>query len=571
MMHSEGAPENPSRRRERPGAAAIAVLTLLYAIFVFWGLGAVEFFGDEGLAALGAKRVLQFGYPQGWDGQNLFSLEAGHDLTDGLVQRRMPWLTFYIGAIGQWIFGETNFGARFGFALCGVFNLPLIYLAGRRMRLSRAACVVAPFLLASLAGYFLYIRQAYHYAADITLSLLALICYLRIEKRRNPVLLALCVVGLFHLNYLSALWLAVSLTACALWDGRWRVLIRRRSVWLAASIALAGTYGWIRWARVVEFQDTLGGWSTLLPHWSRLGFVLSELDMSWPLLATVPVLVWCGRRACNDESLRPLFRFAVCASAVLLYLGAHQFAWLRFYLFIFAIFAWVWAAFLAELWVSKRNWAIAIACLMFGTTIPYHLSHSILGAIWPAFGKYAMRRMHTEKDDSRAAQILAASVNPLLFEAPAELAAPPVTHLGEVIHHLNRRAKPGEQIVSLCDSEILQFRTRLITAYLVDPRQSSYHKVSHLPPYITSYHEADWVLLHNLWKRNYGMMELGDVDQNEEILAYFRQSGAVLERVPLRVREHFPNQLPTLWGHTWATDVGAPTVQLYRVHRPGKS
>jgi len=546
----------------------VGALTIVYAMFAFYGLGDVELSRDEGIAAVGAKRVLHFGYPKAWDGQNLFSFEAGHDLSENLIQRRLPWLGFYLGAVGLWLFGENNFGARFYFTLCGVLNLPLLYLVGRRLGLRRLVCIIAILLLGSPASYFIYIRQCYHYSVDVTLSLIGLACYLKIENRWNPILLALCVVGMFHLNHLTPMWFALSLTLWAAWDHKLVLLFKRLEVWAAVVVCLIGTYSWIHWSKVLEFQDALGGWGTFLPHLSRLAFVLSELDMSFPLLVTVPLLIWCGFHSRIDRSLRPLFRLSICASTVFLYFSSYQYAWLRFFLFMFAILVMVWATLLVKLWSSYRRTALMLACVMLGTTLPYHMSHRIIGKLWPAFAKYSMRRAPFPGDMPPMLRGLASGINPILIEVPLELTTPPLTQLGEVINYLNRHAKSGEKIVSLWDSETLQFRTRLITAYQVDPRQTTYSKVKHLPAYITSYRDADWLLLHNMQKRNYGMMELDDLDQNEELLVYFSHSGATLEPIPLHVRERFPNQLPNLWGRTWSTDVGNPTLQLYHVRHP---
>lgn len=550
-------------------AAVLLVMgvTFVYALIACFGLGDVEFWGDEGIVALGAKRTLHFGYPKAWDGVNLFSFEAGHDLSDSMLQRRLPWLSFYLGALGMALFGENHFGARFIFTLCGIVNLPLTYGIGRRLGLSRKACVVAVGILAGLAAYFLYIRQSYHYAPDVTLCLLTLGAVIRIENRWNPFRAVLGVLALFHLNYLTALWLSIALLLWMGWERKINALIRRPEAWGATLLALVGTWGWIRWASVLEFQDSLGGWGTLLPHWNRLAFVLSELDMSFPLFFTLPVIVWLGWSKRERVVDRSLFRLGVCVGGVFLYFGAYEYAWLRFFLFLFVVLAWIWAVFLVDLWERCRVWAFGLAAVMFATTLPYHLSHACIGAVWPAFARFQMQRVPPDAKASSLMARMSSCLSPMLVDVPVELSSPPVTPLAEVIHYLKRHAHLGEQIVSLCDSEILAFSTPLKTAYLVDPRQESSGKVRHLPGYVSSYEGAHWILLRNQWKRNFGMRELAGTDQNAEILAWFDKSGIELIPVRLKVRERFPNQLPMLWGHTWSTDLGGPTMQLYQVKR----
>ena len=222
---------------------------------------------------------------------------------------------------------------------------------------------------------------------------------------------------------------------------------------------------------------------------------------------------------------------------------------------------------LLRAWTFHRFAGGLVASIFLFSALPYHLSHWTLGSAWPAFKKYQMSRLPQEPDTPKILKLAAQIVNPMLLEVPADLAAPPLTSLGEVTRYLRKHARPGEKIVTLCDQEIIQFQTSLITVYLVDPRLPTYSKVAHLPSYVGSYHDADWILLRNYWKRNYGMMELGEIDQNKEILDYFQKSGARLEPVPLRVREWFPVQTPSLAGHIWSTDFGGPAMQLYRVHR----
>jgi len=550
-------------RLRNPWIRLLFVWTILYALLAFWGLGQMQFWNDEGLMAIGGKRVLQFGYPKAWDGQNLFSFEAGYDLNENLTQIRMPWLGFYISALGMKIFGETIFGARFGFTLLGVLNLPLSFLVIRRFGFPRSTSFFAVVILSTLAAYWLYIRQCYHYSADVTFSLLAILFFLEIKKKWAPLGLALCLIALFNLNYMTPLWLTTLFVIWAIWERQFSILIKRPVMWIAVIFTLAANYAWIRWANVMAFHDTLGGWSLFIPNFSRLGFVLSELDMSFPILMTLPVLFWCGIQSKKDASLSLLFKATLSAVLSFLIFASHEYAWLRYYLVLFVLLSALWAAFFRQLWLRTRIGTLVLGALLFGTTLPYSLSHQILGNFFPAFKKYQLQRVSS---DQHAFEKISKFLNPLLVEVPAELASPAQTSLDEVIQYLRNHSKPGEKIVTLYEGEILQFHTRLLNSYLIDPRQHTYPLVAHLPNYVTSYQECDWLLLRHSWKRSFGMKEF-DHDQNQQILIDLDQSGAIIERIPLKIREHFPNQLPTLFGHQWTTEVGGNTMLLYRIKR----
>jgi hypothetical protein len=542
----------------------LIVWTVLYGAFALWGLGQMQFWNDEGIMALGGKRVLQFGYPKAWDGQNLFSFEAGYDLNQNLTQIRVPWLGFYIAAFGMKLFGASAFGARFGFTLLGILNLPIAFLVSRQLGLSRATSFLTVAILSSLAGYWLYIRQCYHYPADISFSLLAIICFLKIQNKWSPLGLATCLIALFHLNYMTPVWLTLSFFIWTLWERKFISLLTRPMIWMAIVVTFLGTYSWIQWARVLEFNETLGGWSTFFLH-PRLDFVLSELDMSFPILTALPVIVWCGFQSRKDKSVGPIFRGTVSALIAFLICGLHQYAWLRYYLTIFVFLSAVWAVFLSYLWSRTELGAVLFGIVIFCTTFPYWLSHGALAKFLPAFQKYKLQRVSIELATFESP---AAFLSPLFFDVRIELEAPARTPLDEVVHYLKEHSKPGEKIVTLYEAEIIQFHTNLLSAYLIDPRQKTYSLVSNLPTYVSSYQDADWLLLRDSWRRNFGMKEF-DYDQNQQILEDLHRSGAVLERIPLKIRERFPNQLPNLFGHTWQSDIGSNTMQLYRVHRLG--
>lgn len=539
----------------------LVLWTFLYALIAFANLGGMEMWNDEGLMALGGERVLQFGYPKAWDGRTLFSFEAGYDLNSNLVQIRMPWLGFYLAAAGMKIFGTTVFGARFMFTLFGVLNLPLAFLFCRKMELSPKVSLLAVFILSSLCSYWLYIRQCYHYPVDVTFSLLALLSYLHLKKSWAPFAVAASILGIFFLNYMTALWILISLILFSISEKEFTSLARKPSTWIAGSLMSLLMLGWISWARVTEYGNTLGGWRAFKPHFSRLGFVLSELDMTFPLLFLIPFFT-AGFFILKEASSQRLLKLTACTFTPFLLLASHELGWLRYYVTLFVLFGAVAALLLADVWKKSRPLAVMIGAAFFLTTIPYQISHQLLAEIFTPFKKYELQR--TANLESKLQW-----VSPMLIEVPQEIRQPAITPVGEVVAYLNEHAKPDDKIVSLYESEILAFKTKLIPCYLVDPRQYTYPLVKSLPGYITSWKEADWLLLRRSWKRSFGMREF-DYDQNVQIFTGLANSGAKLERIPLKIRERFPNQLPTLFGHTWSTDYGPNAMGFYRVVRTTK-
>jgi hypothetical protein len=153
-----------------------AILALLAAVLLFWGLGDKYLWQDEAATAVLAERLLKFGRPLAYDGVNLVTIDyfATQDTgtigdrtgdpkraVDYYIQRGdfkpdttwiwQPWGQFVAAAIGLRLLGATTLAARLPFALAGLATVLLLYRLVRRYSYSWLMASVSAVLLLSNA------------------------------------------------------------------------------------------------------------------------------------------------------------------------------------------------------------------------------------------------------------------------------------------------------------------------------------------------------------------------------------------------------------------------------------
>src|SRR5215471_4006341 len=100
-------------------------LVVLCAIVFFYGLGRAPFIGpDEPRYAQVAREMYLTG---DWITPRL----------GGIKWFEKPSLTYWLSGVGYALFGENEFGARFGVALVATFGVLALYVFGRRARSAR--------------------------------------------------------------------------------------------------------------------------------------------------------------------------------------------------------------------------------------------------------------------------------------------------------------------------------------------------------------------------------------------------------------------------------------------------
>jgi len=315
-------PASSPARDGRTRLASFGPLLLLLpfaAFLLFSDLGGPSLWEDEADTALFARAIRANGLPTAWDGRNFTDSDDGFRvaprlLGQDLVMVGTPWLPYYVTAASFTLFGESEWAARFPFALAGLASVALLYL----FVLSATGCTRSAFaaalLLVASVQFLLYARECRSYALNMLLTVMLLWGFLRLGLRRRDPWLAIATVLLFHVQILPA---AVALGACAalaLFHPAFRPRLApllARAPWVAAFTLpwMAVTWSAVRtnWEPIASAADVplrlaqLGaeasiavpfvGWAVGLPLvWRQLGSAdrtLLRLCGAWLAVAAV--------------------------------------------------------------------------------------------------------------------------------------------------------------------------------------------------------------------------------------------------------------------------------------------
>jgi 4-amino-4-deoxy-L-arabinose transferase-like glycosyltransferase len=223
------------------GALSIAAGWLFLA-----NLGDQRLWQDEAQTALIAKTVLADGVPRGYDGKNYFSQERGREYGRNYVYRWHPWFPFYLLAGVFGLCGINEWTSRLPFALMGWATVPLCYVFARSLWQSRRAAVLAAVLVATCVPFLVLSRQCRYYSPCALFSLLGLIAYYHLVRRRHwaAAVFVVSATLLFHSLFLYWAVLVVvvlihamifhrdRLAATALWSGVTLLLNLPWLIWL---------------------------------------------------------------------------------------------------------------------------------------------------------------------------------------------------------------------------------------------------------------------------------------------------------------------------------------------------
>jgi len=344
--------EAPSSARGSSGRSRrggpLLLLLLLAAPLLFTDLGGPWLWEDEADSALFARAIQQHGLPRAWDGRNFTDSDDGFRvapelLGQDLVMVGTPWLPYYVTAASFALFGESEWSARFPFAVAGFATVAALYL----FVLSATGCArsafAAAFLLVASAQFLLYARECRSYTLNMLFTVILLWGFMRLGVRRRDPWLAVAAVLLFHIQILPA---AIALGACgvlALFHPACRPrlgALLQRAPWVALFTLpwMAATWSAVRtnWAPLAEFAELpvrlvqLGaeasiaipavGWALGLPLvWRRLGQrdrALMRLCGAWLALAALLVPLAMSAALLEVVGLRYLCGLLPVAAAV---------------------------------------------------------------------------------------------------------------------------------------------------------------------------------------------------------------------------------------------------------------
>jgi hypothetical protein len=187
---------------------SLIIILLMASLLMFVRLGNRTLWGDEAEVALLAKNVLEFGYPNGYDGEYLVCSECGDEpetilYKNGYAWRWHPWMMHYLTAASFMLFGINRFAARFPFAVFGLLSLVVLYYFTIKLTNNKRLAILSTTLLAFFMPFYLYSRQTRYYSIVMFFSLLTLYAYLKLinSEKNSTFWFILSSILLFYTNY----------------------------------------------------------------------------------------------------------------------------------------------------------------------------------------------------------------------------------------------------------------------------------------------------------------------------------------------------------------------------------
>ncbi|MBU0571442.1 MAG: glycosyltransferase family 39 protein [Candidatus Omnitrophica bacterium] len=180
---------------------SIWIICGIAAILIFANLGNQFLWQDEAETAVLAERVLEYGFPKAFDGENLINPTIRTGYAGDYGWKYHPWSQFYVTALSFKIFGANTFTARLPFAILGVLSVLLLYILAYRLTANRFIAGCSAFLMTFSIPYLLFMRQCRYYAPAVFLILLILIFYSKFLERRSRGPVVMFSSGLIALGY----------------------------------------------------------------------------------------------------------------------------------------------------------------------------------------------------------------------------------------------------------------------------------------------------------------------------------------------------------------------------------
>jgi hypothetical protein len=339
----------PSARRAATVIAATCAVAgmLIFTIGLFKHISYPLMWADESMTAVGAQRVLQFGYPKVHDGRNVFydlrhsnptlGIDAGTDAYIGGA----GWGQYYFAAPFvvlskslDDLYAQTA-ALRVPFACAGLAGILLLLWTGTRSlpdRLSRLA-VAALFVVLLLPSVTLqlHLREVRYYSLQLLLTALALSVFTAFHFRaaisfRVYLVAVVCLVPLLFLTFSPAA-LGFSVSVGLYLAGEWVVerfggkradhstLLKFRAVWpLMAGLVVVAPMAWFfRTATISGQLAEFYGFSfaTYLEHLGVVFGYFARYDVLLFAVAAKILLAFACRSLAAHEHLRTVLKVSL--------------------------------------------------------------------------------------------------------------------------------------------------------------------------------------------------------------------------------------------------------------------
>ena len=224
--------------RRNPYAWLTGLLLCVSSYLCLANLNYSLLWDDEAHFAFVGKNLLETGTLTVWDGRNLDSFGEGNVLPNSKLQSMWPPLTYVFTAVGIYLFGYNETGARSICACIGVLALVMFLLLLRLYLPDNSRLVFFVFLFVSLSPQLLLYFRSAHYFAFAVFGFIACIYFYERYWRSGRLLylISLTIIGLLSfLNHYSVG--AAGILAIAVYHLILRRAATSRKQWLMFSMA----------------------------------------------------------------------------------------------------------------------------------------------------------------------------------------------------------------------------------------------------------------------------------------------------------------------------------------------
>lgn len=168
------------------------IVALLSTFLLIYNLGSTPFWDDEASVAWFSKNLNGGCQLFAYDGNNAFFYRNGSLIDHNFIYNNPP-LDIYFAKISSLLFGETNFGFRFGFVLLGVFSIYVFYkiikktIDNRRWQFFSFTC----FILS--VNFLLFSRNCRYFSIELFCGLILyylILLFFESETKKNKFILS---------------------------------------------------------------------------------------------------------------------------------------------------------------------------------------------------------------------------------------------------------------------------------------------------------------------------------------------------------------------------------------------
>ena len=219
----------------------IVTLATLYGYLLFKNLGHYCFWDDEANTVIFSKNLLHYGKLTAFDGRNVIAYGNGSELNSDLINTVIPPLQYYVAAVSIGILGDTNFAARFPFALMGFLCFFLFLVINIELTQKRGLILINLLIFSTNIGFILFMRQCRYYAPTtifFLLNIYLLIRYFKHNKLGYLIAYTLSSTLLFLTQYNSALAILSTLALVYFYFKKWNFKEKPVSYFSAANLLI---------------------------------------------------------------------------------------------------------------------------------------------------------------------------------------------------------------------------------------------------------------------------------------------------------------------------------------------